>query len=353
MGIDFSDFNADELWEYSYNEVVALIEEFEKNLIITSNIAENIEAITGTLSCIPIITYRVDEYNFEEISREKVTEDNKAWNDRQLLQLRLRTLHFSCKAFCESVNIANDYNQKKKELEEAVSDLQKKFGETKDRIDLSLEDAQKQVTDSLDSNESKMNNLVNQVQGKLSKAEKKLDDSEHNMLTHVLTLMGVFSAVITIIMSVVITSTAWLNNADGASAIIAFIIPNAVAVLAVITLLFLVFLYHNATTGSNTHPIKSKSACVFFIILFLIIIILSGSLIWVATTHTQKCKPEHTHYIISSAEYTIRKQETTDTNNQDLYFQFRLGEKNYCFRFDEEYIHDGDLYFCQEHNTLE
>lgn len=352
MGIDFSDFNSDDLWGYPYNEVIALIEELEKNLIITSNIAENIEAIAGTLSCIPIITYRVDEYDFEEISREKVAEDNKARNDRQLLQLRLRTLHFSCKAFCESVNIVNDYNQKKQELERAVSDLQTKLGETKDRIDLSLEDAQKKVTESLKSNERITKGLVNQVRGKLKKAEKKLDDSEHNMLTHVLTLMGVFSAVITIIMSVVITATAWLNNADGASAVLAFIIPSAVAVFAVVVLLCLVFLYHNVTTGSDTHPIKSKTAKALFVILLVIIVVLSGLLILIATTHTQKCKPDHTHYIISSAEYTI-KREATDADNQDLYFQFRLGEKSYCFRYDEEYIHDGNLYFCQEHNILE
>lgn len=77
MGIDFSDFNSEDLWDYTYNEVIALIEEMENSLIITSNAAKSIEAIAGTLSCIPIITYRVDEYDFKEISREKVAEGRR------------------------------------------------------------------------------------------------------------------------------------------------------------------------------------------------------------------------------------------------------------------------------------
>lgn len=45
--------------------------------------------------------------------------------------------------------------------------------------------------------------------------EEELKNSEHNILTHVLTLLGVFSAIIVTIMSVVITSSSWLNSAGG------------------------------------------------------------------------------------------------------------------------------------------
>lgn len=352
MGMDFSVFNSDDLWEYSYDQTIKLIEEIEKNLMDTSSIAENIDAIDGMLSCIPIITYRVDEYNFEEISRKQVAKDNKSAVDRQLLQLRLRTLHFSCKAFCENVYIADDYNQKKKELEEAISSLHTEFDDTTKRINSSLAESQKQVADSLDSNAKKMGQLVGQVQSKLRGAEKKLDDSEHNMLTHVLTLMGIFSAVITIIMSLVISATSWLNNASGASAVFAFIIPSAVAVFAVAVLLFLVFLYHNATTGSDTHPIKSKFAVTLFVILLVIIFLLSGVFVWAATRYLQKCEPEHIHYIITPAEYSTKPQET-ESGEEVFYFHFTLDNEDHVFPFNEAYIHNGNLYFCKEHGTLE
>lgn len=49
-------------------------------------------------------------------------------------------------------------------------------------------------------------------------------------------VMGIFTSIIVVIMSLVITSSSWLNNAYGASAIIAFVIPSCVAVLAVCAL---------------------------------------------------------------------------------------------------------------------
>ena len=350
MGIDFSDFNSEDLWDYTYNEVIALIEEMENSLIITSNAAKSIEAIAGTLSCIPIITYRVDEYDFKEISREKVAEDSIARNDRQLLQLRLRTLHVSCKALCESVNIADDYNKKKQELEKAVTDLQTSLGDTKARIDLSLENAQTRVTESLKHNEGLTKNLVKQVQKKLQKAEKKLDDSEHNMLTHVLTLMGVFTAVITIIMSVVITSSSWLNNADGASAFFALAVPNLVAIFAVIVLVGLVFIYQN---GVLSKPGKSKVVIWFLSGITALVLILTCLMGWCAISYTQPCKASQVHYVISPSEYSIEQEINSETGKKETFCVFVFEGESFRFPYDNKYIHDGNLYFCKEHRTLE
>lgn len=241
----------------------------------------------------------------------------------------------SCKSVLDNARVVANYNEKKTELEQSIADLHKELEENKLEIDKSLTDAQ-----------SKVNN-------QLISAKNELQDSEHNVLTHVLTLMGVFSAVITIVMSVVITSSSWLNNADGASAVLAFVIPNAVAILAVIVLMFLVFLYTNASTGSDTHPIKSKVAINLFITLLVIVVVLTGSLIWTAVSYTQKCEPNHTHYIICSDEYTIVSRKIPNSNSEELYLQFTFEGKNYRFDFDERYIHNGNLYYCQEHNTIE
>lgn len=335
MSIDLHNLDPEELWKYNYKQTLAVVLAIEKKLFNTTVGAESIEAVINFLEYVSIITLRIEEYDFPEISKEITAKNAEAKNSRQWLQLRLNMIFLSCKSFLDNTRVVEDYNAKEVKLEAAITDLQNELVEKKKEIDNSLTEAQQKVNK------------------KLTEAENKMQDSEHNILTHVLTLMGVFSAVITIIMSVVITATAWLNNADGASAILAFIIPSTVAVFSVVVLLFLVFLYHNATTGSDTHPIKSKTAKALFIILLVIVAALSGLLVWVATTQTQKCKPDHTHYIISSEEYTITKQENSDLDKQDLYLQFKLGEKSYSFLFDEKYVHDGNLYFCKEHQTLE
>lgn len=335
MSIDLYNLDPEELWAYEYDRIQDVVQAIEQKLFNMSDEVEDIEAIVSSLEHINIITLRVEEYDFPEISKKITAESIEARNARQWLQLRLKMAFLSCKSVLDNARVVANYNEKKTELEQSIADLHIELEENKLEIDKSLTDAQ-----------SKVNN-------QLISAKNELQDSEHNVLTHVLTLMGVFSAVITIVMSVVITSSSWLNNADGASAVLAFVIPNAVAILAVIVLMFLVFLYTNASTGSDTHPIKSKVAINLFITLLVIVVVLTGSLIWTAVSYTQKCEPNHTHYIICSDEYTIVSRKIPNSNSEELYLQFTFEGKNYRFDFDERYIHNGNLYYCQEHNTIE
>lgn len=338
MGIDLYNLDPEELWKYDYEAIQTVVQAIEQKLFTISDEVEDIEAMVSFLEYINIISYRVEEYDFPEISEEKTTESIEARNARQLLQIRLKMIFSSCKSGLNNAQVVADYNAKKRELEKSIADLHEELEDKKAEIDSSLNDAQ---------------NTVNGLNDQLTSAKTEIQNSEHNVLTHVLTLMGVFSAVSTIVMSVVITSSSWLNNADGASAVLAFVIPNAVAILAVIVLMFLVFLYTNASTGSDTHPIKSKVAKNLFITLLVIVVTLVGSLIWTAVSYTQDCEPDHTHYIICSDEYTIVSRKIPNSNSEELYLQFIFEGKSYCFDFNERYIHNGNLYYCQEHNTLE
>lgn len=100
------------------------------------------------------------------------------------------------------------------------------------------------------------------------KVRNEIDNSEHKILTHVLSLMGIFSAIITFIMSMVITSSSWLNNADGASAIIAFVIPNLIALISVFVLLSLIFFYlHKDTPASDESCAIHKRSLAFIVVI--------------------------------------------------------------------------------------
>ena len=191
---------------------------------------------------------------------------------------------------------------------------------------------------------------MNAVKLQLQKVQGHLDNSEHTILSHVLTLMGVFTAVTTIIMSVVITSSSWLNNGDGASAILAFAIPNAIAILAVIVLVSLMFVYQKSFTNNSK---GRKGPIVFFLGLFIAILLLCITLAWAAISYVQPRKPTQIRYVISPAEYTIVEEIDDISGKTESFYQFVFDGVNYKFLYDEKYMHDKNLYFCPEHKVIE
>lgn len=80
---------------------------------------------------------------------------------------------------------------------------------------------------------------VEQFNQDLSSSTKSVEKIKNDLAEankDMIAVMGIFTSIIVVIMSLVITSSSWLNNAAGASAIIAFVIPSCVAVLAVCAL---------------------------------------------------------------------------------------------------------------------
>lgn len=332
MSIDLYNLDPEELWKYDYNQTLAVVLAIETKLFNTTVGAETIEAVINYLECVSIITLRVEEYDFPEISKETTVKSPEASNSRQWLQLRLKMIFLSCKSFLDNARVSEDYSTKKAELENAITVLQEDLITKKNEIDSSLKAAQKAVDD------------------KLTAAKDEMQDSEHNMLTHVLTLMGVFTAVITIIMSVVITSSSWLNNADGASAFFALAVPNLVAIFAVIVLVGLVFIYQN---GLLSKPGKSKVVIWFLSGITALVLILTCLMGWCAISYTQPCKASQVHYVISSSEYSIKQEINSETGKKETYCVFVFEGESFKFPYDNKYIHDGNLYFCKEHRTLE
>lgn len=357
MSIDLFNLDPEDLWKYKYNEIRDVVQAIEQDLFGVSGDVKEIEAIVNYLDYINIISIRVKECDFDEISKERLAESVEAESARQWMQLRLNTIFLSCKSVLDYARVVNDYNAKKLELEKSIGELYNEFNKINAEIEESLADAQilvdKQLASAKTEVDSQLVSAKTEVDSQLESAKNEIQNTEHNVLTHTLTLMGIFSAVITIVMSVTITSSSWLNNANGASAILAFVVPNAVTILTVVILLFLVFLYHNATTGIDTHPIKSKTAKELFCSMLAMVILLTGALIWIAISYTQKCKPDHTHYIICSDDYSISSQKVHGSENGKRYLQFDFEGKNYCFEYDEDFIHDGNLYYCQVHDTIE
>lgn len=298
----------------------------------------------------------------------EILEDDTQKNLLMLRILRIRTNITQYRLVFLSNKINHDFSKKFENTEKAIRDADIHMTEVQNKLSDSVQAFEKTI--------SEAKNQMSEIKTKISDEVKAFEDTvaeetqsaikeiQPQLMTIVLTLMGVFSAIITIVMSVVITSNSWLNNASNASAILAFIIPNLVVIFAIIVLLRLVF---NKTETVKVVPVKdcddwnisrlvekdlkkSKRLMKFtvFLILFLTTILISISLICI-----KKDNVPHKRYVLTQETYSIVEIEESTTNKKQILIEFNINQNNYQFQYDEDYFHDGFLYFCEEHNRLE
>lgn len=230
MSIELDNIRTKDLIQGSYDDVLNIIEALEKvNPFHYSGISA-IEKMETYRSYAYILKERISNNEFREL----------IGNDRRREKNALVTkLSVIIESFSSSLRINGILAEQEMQITQTIKKATEGFLSEKDNIEKLIE-----------------------------KTEADLDDSEHRILAHVLSLMGIFSAIITLIMSMVITSSSWLNNADGASAIIAFVIPNLIALISVFTLLSLIFFYlHRDTSAKNEPCSKHKKSVAFTIVI--------------------------------------------------------------------------------------
>lgn len=312
-----------EFFTYSLNQTKDVFETLEKinwSDIKDKNLEENVDFYSSLLD---VVYDRVSSNHFPELS------DNSEEKSYLLLRLlRIRTSISQYRLFF---------------LRDDVSENVKKLStETEKSINQHLRESEKDFEDKL---EKKIKDVANTI--------------EPQLITTVLTLMGVFSAIITIIMSIVVTSSSWLNNADGASAVLAFIIPNFVVISAIVVLLGMVFrkrqpeivvISRNSWDQPNVADKALKKASVLhwvtISVFFLIALVIGAFSLYEIRTTTEP----HMRYILSQGMYEVQASENVP---KVVMIEFQIDGKIYEIPYKEEYFHDGKLYFCEEHRQLE
>ena len=218
MRVELENLKEQELKKCSYINVLNVIETLEYVKPINFYEIEAIEKLESYLAFVIIIQDRLEQGDF---AIADPAEEN-------LVSLRLRNLNTN---FSMALSVNSLVGKKQNEInllhKQTVFEVEEKQRE---------------------------------IQIEVNHISEKIEKSEHKSLSHVMTLMGIFSAIITIVMSVVITSTSWLNNADEASAIVAFVIPNLVVLLSVIVLISLVYFYNSFYFNHIIFTIKN---CIF------------------------------------------------------------------------------------------
>lgn len=326
--IDIKRLRTTELKSFSLEESLKVVSQIEAAILSEFDAVNTTEEFGEYYSYINIIDTRLATGEFEKISKAKESD----------VKDRLNNIKFNLSVLLRVNNIAEDqWRSNIRRLNTFRNDVENTFNLTQDKILKRVDQEKQEVLDAVAEVVNKEKDEINKV--------------EHTTVTHALTLMGVFSAIITIIMSVVITATSWLNNADGASAIVGFAIPNLVVLLSISTLLALIYLLFN-----RDHLIEAKSKpglkCWVARIIVVFALIVSVLITSVLLAEINKNSTPHIRYIISPEDYTIVESENAN-GEIVLHYVFSFDNQNFMFECCDDYNHNGSLYFCQEHNTLE
>lgn len=312
-------------------------------------------------------------YNrFLDIAEEKVHQnkfeelvDNESKKYQLLLyisQIRMSIAHFRLATFYDEIK---DESENTRTL--AREDINIALHNAQINIQAAVRNANADIQTAVcNANTNIKEELRNQANSFETNLQAKTSDVigriEPQLMTTILTLMGVFSAIITIVMSVVITSSSWLNNADGASAVIAFIIPNFVAIAAIVILLGIVFNRRRENVivipsenweAPQVIEKKLKKQKRLFYCTIVFIILWAIILVGVALYEIDTSQEPHTRYVLSQGMYECTETQDEKTNEVSLVIKFEINGKDYIIPYQQNYFHDGKLYFCEEHNQLE
>lgn len=338
MAIELSNLRASDIKKFSYdetNEVVSLIEDKLCNTFTIINATEDFDTFRGYAQEI-----------IEKIANDAF-EDSVTLDQKQKLKSRVEKIIFNISLMLR-VNVL----------------------------------AQERIADGVNKVEQTHQDMQNELQAVFEKEKKDIADLEHKTLTHVLSIMGIFSAIITIILSLITTTSSWINNSTQSDMFFAFIVPNGVAIVAVFALMILVYYlvdYHKNDKSDddngkqNDKPVdtkeeKKQSKKHKPVYIMLSVVVLISALLLSVYIATQNIKsPAHVRYIISSEQYEVIEdteksphkcphnaecncQSVQETKN---YFEFTFEDKLYRFEYDESHKHGEDLHFCIVHCALE
>lgn len=345
------DFDEGDIFEFSLNEIIILINQLEK--LVTS---QYFISLDNQDMIIDLIETTDDIYTKATLIRNKIVEDRfneqlpKNWKTKKedllskLMYIFVIIQHYRDSYRMRSLasDIGLQVTELKRDHKKLVIDYSQKKSELETQIELIESTTSKALLSQTKTIDKTIKETIEEIQG-----------AEGKIVSHVLSLMGIFTAVIAIILSVVVTSSTWLNNASGASAIIAFVIPNMVTLIAVISIILLVSMYQKIFYP----PVlpegeKAKKAPTIITVILLVIILSITVFTCVLAYRTTRAEP-HLRHVISESEYVVKEKLDSNTDEVCKYIEFVFEGQSYEFAYDETYFHDSNLYYCPVHDTLE
>lgn len=370
MALDKKTFDLDklkisELWKFDYKDTLIVLDALEQSIIdLCSNPVKTTDNFSDYIEFAEIIKKKVDNGGFANSLKNE--------NEKQSFSSRVRRT-------LTDLAIVGHINSVSSTIEKVVMAEERIITENLENVKSDFKKHRSEI--------SKQKKAVGELKKTVEAEKAEISNIEHNTLAHVLSLMGIFSAVITMIMSAVLTSSAWLNNARASSAVVGFAIPNLVALLCIVVMLALVYLFvhrdvvvlhveekdanskeetvteEKAESKQDSHSKTLSTAdgegkirrgynrYKFVIFLVILLVIISVVLTFVALSVMNEINKPHERYIIPESEYRVIEEDKGDS--VEKYYVFEIDGVSYRCEYDESFKNDGKLYFCKEHGVLE
>ncbi len=272
-------------------------------------------------------------------------------------------------------------NDMAKRVNELDSTLQNDIAKRVDKLDATLQDLNAEIyTGTEKENEQKKPGLkeaVNQLSHKISN----IDSASDKIMPNIITLLGIFSSVIVVILSLITTSSTWLSNANNTSILIAFVVPAGIITIAICGLTALVRSLVESLLNSNKeqdskqnpteeakgnkaqgkHPLLQKWG-VWLVVVGASFAITIGTIVYCQLKNDEKM-----HYIIKCVPTSEAKDDTdneptpslSDTTGQELFIVQEVilpsGDVslNKIFCDEDDKHEDGLVYYCLLHEEFE
>lgn len=227
-----------------------------------------------------------------------------------------------------------------------------------------------------------LNSKVQEIDKTISLLSQKANDakaSSDQIMPNIISLMGVFSSIIVVILSLITTSSTWLTNANETEVLVAFVVPAGIITLAICALTALIRSSLDTQPGDDPiQPDKTESRLnrlchsihKFYQKwgLWLVIVSLTVLIVYSTTRFCQTTSDNQTHYIVrclpetESIDDTSVDEEskaTSETSTQELFIVQEIVlptgklylNKILCTEQDKHI--DGFVYYCLVHQCFE
>lgn len=223
------------------------------------------------------------------------------------------------------------------EIKESKKLIEKNYKEATNSKTLLIEAEKKQTQIQEQSKElsEKVEEEKNKIINLQKETEQKLKDIEHTTNNNILTFIGIFSSIITIITASISTTNSWLNNSNG-SFILALFAPATIIVVAILVLFLLTKYVISDKKPKKGYIIASSIICG---VLFAITVILA-----ITINPKEKEKNCEDTYII------IPIKAIDNENNKVIYIYNGV---EFTMECDYNLLHDDGLHYCTIHNKFE
>lgn len=208
---------------------------------------------------------------------------------------------------------------------------------------------------------------------KLSKKVSDIDNTSDKIMPNIVTLLGVFSSIIIVILTLITTSSTWLSNANEVSVLIAFVVPAAIATLTIcaLTAFIRTFMDNVSETSGTQSQDKDKRGAIkqtfnrwglWFSVAAIALLVVFGTM-WFC----QKEEDNQSHYIVKCVPMSetidhsngATVQPSSETSSPELFIIYEVilptgeiyPEKIPCGESDKH--EDGYVYYCLLHERFE